>query len=185
MYIIVIEMNLTLYGVSIINLPSLDTQGIVPCWKNVTCNPVSFSHCGSQSSMTELGSQNFLTWSASRPKYLWLSKNLRVGSSVNGLVIMYQCIGGVFTDPVDFRVIKNAGQGKEGVRDIGVLTLTDRLRCQSLKTENSLSLKLEKWFPRGKSNVWKDNKLNENYSKFSRTGFVVLTQDTVLYYIKN
>ena len=28
--------NHTLYGVSIINLPSFETQGIVPCWKKVT-----------------------------------------------------------------------------------------------------------------------------------------------------
>lgn len=28
---------LTLHGVSMINLPSFEIQGIVPCWKKVTC----------------------------------------------------------------------------------------------------------------------------------------------------
>lgn len=32
-----VEGDCTLYGVSIINLPSAETQGSVPCWKNVTC----------------------------------------------------------------------------------------------------------------------------------------------------
>ena len=32
-----VEEDCTLYGVSIINLPSAETHGSVPCWKNVTC----------------------------------------------------------------------------------------------------------------------------------------------------
>lgn len=50
------------------------------------------------------------TWSASRPKYLWLSKNLRVGSSVNGLVIMYQCIGVNLAEPAYTRLIRITSQ---------------------------------------------------------------------------
>lgn len=61
--------------------------------------------------------QSFLTWSASRPKYLWLSKNLRVGSSVNGLVIMYQCIGVTLAEPGRNRVMRVAGRiNKENPR---------------------------------------------------------------------
>jgi hypothetical protein len=109
--------NHTLYGVSIINLPSFETQGIVPCWKKVTYikkrilqrkertknkqtnKPAGGGFTWKKKKRILIENKNkILTWSASRPKNLWLSKNLRVASSVNGLVIMYQCI---CTDPAE------------------------------------------------------------------------------------
>lgn len=87
----------TLYGVSIINRPSLETQGMVPCWKKVTyIKEVSFKVRTKKKWFYQISKNEKywrdLTWSDSRPKYLWLSKYLRVASSVNGLVIIYQCI---------------------------------------------------------------------------------------------
>lgn len=86
----------TLYGVSMMNLPSLETHGRVPCWKKVTCIR---KKCRPRSFPTESRKDVCLTWSTSKPKFLCLSKNLRVASSVNGLVIMYHGIGG--TKPAD------------------------------------------------------------------------------------
>lgn len=43
----------TLYGVSIINLPSAETHGSVPCWKNVTCQEKGLSLIVKQTSYFE------------------------------------------------------------------------------------------------------------------------------------
>lgn len=42
--------------------------------------------------MTTENHVTILTWLGSKPKYLWVSKNFRVASSVKGLVIIYQWI---------------------------------------------------------------------------------------------
>jgi hypothetical protein len=91
----------TLYGVSIINLPSGDTHGRLPCWKKVTCEIEEYIKDTLSSELMHLRSMEIfnknknvnhvtvLTWLGSKPKYLWVSKNLQVASSVKGLVIIY------------------------------------------------------------------------------------------------
>jgi hypothetical protein len=86
----------TLYGVSIIKLPSGETQGSVPCWKKVTyingIKPKIVVNGFKYRKRSPEKSCIILTWSGSKPKYRRLSKNLRVASSVKGLVIIYQWI---------------------------------------------------------------------------------------------
>ena len=48
-----VEEDCTLYGVSIINLPSAETHGSVPCWKNVTCQEKGLSLIVKQTSYFE------------------------------------------------------------------------------------------------------------------------------------
>lgn len=52
-----------------INLPSLETQGMVPCWKKVTCN-TTYSITYYETDETDTICQTTPTWSASNPKYL-------------------------------------------------------------------------------------------------------------------
>jgi hypothetical protein len=89
-----------------------------------------------------------LTWSASKPKYLRVSKNLRVAASVKGLVIIYQWIGTVLLGPASYYPFEGDSQSKQHtnnlkVYSIKVITFT-RLSSQLLNTQNPFSLELEK-----------------------------------------